>query len=306
MPLRLLMAAALIFGITACGAQPELMPRTSRATPIPVVGKPGDTITVDVEDRPFQLHIPTTYRSGPTPLVVLLHGFTGTGSVQEAYFKLLPESDRRDFLYAMPDGTTDPQGRHFWNATDACCNLYGSTVDDSTYLSELIRLVQASYGDGGPVFLVGHSNGGYMSYRMACDHADQIAAIVALAGAMFDDTSKCKPSRSVSVLEIHGDADTDVPFYGSASRHVPSVATTIADWVAYDGCGRNPNTFAAPIDLDTKLPGPETTITQYWQGCRDATTVELWRINGGGHGPSLSPDYPHLVIDWLFTHAAKR
>lgn len=312
MRLRLLIPVALILGVAACSAEPAKKPtsqpsHTSTAAPAPVAGRPGDTITVNLGDRPFQLHIPATYRAGaPTPLVVLLHGYGASGAVQESYFKLVPESDRRGFLYANPDGTVDPSGRHFWNATETCCNRYNSTVDDSGYISDLIRLVQASYGEGGPVFLVGHSNGAYMSYRMACEHADQIEAIASLAGATFYDASRCKPSRPVSILQIHGDADTTVPIDGSDSRQLPSAATTIADWLGYDGCATTPNTGAAPIDLDTSLAGAETTISTYRQGCRDASTVELWRIHGGTHVPKLSPDYARRVIDWLFAQAPKR
>ena len=107
---------------------------------------------------------------------MLLHGYTSSGQEQEAYLKFAPEADRRGVLYATPDGTTDARNNRFWNATDACCNLYGSTVDDCAYLVDLIKAVSAQYTvDTQRVYLVGHSNGAFMSFRMACDHADVIA-----------------------------------------------------------------------------------------------------------------------------------
>ncbi len=48
-------------------------------------------------------------------------------------------SDARGFLYAAPDGTVDADGKRFWNATDACCDLHATNVDDSTYISALIK-----------------------------------------------------------------------------------------------------------------------------------------------------------------------
>ena len=85
--------------------------------------------------------------------------------------------------------------------------------------------VQARYPvDSRRVFVLGHSNGGYMSHRMACDHADLIAGIVSLAGAAYDDPPagelplpRCRPSEPVAVLEVHGMADGTVR-YGSGRR----------------------------------------------------------------------------------------
>lgn len=312
--LRLLVPVVLILGVAACGSEPnEPSSRapdptsTAVTTPSPVSGKPGENLTIPLGNRPFQLHIPTTYQAGtPAPLVVLLHGYTASGAQQEGYFKLTPQSDAKGFLYAMPDGTVDPKGDRFWNATSACCDFYNSKVDDSKYLSDLINLVKADFNvDARRVYLVGHSNGGYMSYRMACDHADQITAIASLAGAMHYDASKCQPSGPVSVLQIHSDTDEIVPFAGSPYNSVPSANQTVNDWREFDGCTTAADTSAKPIDLDTSLPGAETTATSYNKGCRGGTSVALWVIHGGKHSPALGPDFAKLVVDWLFAQAPK-
>src|SRR5213078_1023740 len=96
--------------------------------------------------RPVSIHVPPGYVNGvPAPLVLMLHGYTASGALEESYLNLTPLSDEKGFLYAYPDGTKDNVGNQFWNATDACCNLGNSTVDDSGYLSDLIREVQARY-----------------------------------------------------------------------------------------------------------------------------------------------------------------
>jgi polyhydroxybutyrate depolymerase len=92
-------------------------------------------------------------------------------------------------------------GARFWNATDACCDVDASGVDDSSYLAGLINEIGSHVAvDPRRVFVVGHSNGAFMSYRMACDHADTIAAIVSLAGAPPADPAACRPTEPVAIL----------------------------------------------------------------------------------------------------------
>ncbi len=256
-------------------------------------------------DRPVTVHVPPSYEAGkPAPLLLLLHGYTATGALQEAYFQATPEADKRGFLFAAPDGTVDQTGAHFWNATDACCNLYDSMVDDSTYLSTVIEQIQAKYSvDPKRIFLLGHSNGGFMSYRMACDHADQIAAIASVAGAMYQDATKCSPSAPVSVLEIHGTADAVISYNGGlvGLSTIPSAQTTVADWAAFDKCSGPPDATGAPLDLELTLFGSETTVLEY-KGCEAQSSVKLWSIQFGSHVPTFNPTFIPAVFDFFEAH----
>src|SRR5438445_13801517 len=71
-----------------------------------------------VADRPYHFKVPAGYdKSKPTPLVILLHGYSASGLVQDIYFGLSKIVDAKGFLYAYPDGTYDhgvPPAR-FWN-----------------------------------------------------------------------------------------------------------------------------------------------------------------------------------------------
>jgi len=257
-------------------------------------------------DRPVMVHVPSSYQHGtPTPLVVMLHGYGADGEVEEVYLDITAQADQRGFIYATPDGTIDSTGMRFWNATDACCDLFGTKVVDSTYLSSVITQIAATYTiDPKRVFLVGHSNGGFMAHRMACDHADQIAAIASLAGAQWNDLGKCTPSEAVSAVEIHGTADMTISYTGgNINGHAfPAATTTASDWVGLDGCATTADTSAPAIDLDSSLAGNETTISA-WTGCKNSTHVELWTIAGGGHIPTLSSSFTPDVIAYLFAHA---
>jgi polyhydroxybutyrate depolymerase len=264
--------------------------------------------------RPYHFQVPTGYDSSrPTPLVILLHGYTATGATQEAYFQLAPVADARGFLYAWPDGTVDATGQHFWNADDACCDIYGANPDDVGYVNQIVDDMSTRFNvDPKRVYLVGHSNGAFMAHRMACDAAPRFAAIVALAGAVWNDPSLCQPSTRVSVLAVHGDLDAVVNYNGGqtpnfaggllSGRTYPSAHGTVATWSAKNGCSGAIAATGQTLDLDTVLVGPETKIEAY-AGCPAGGSVELWTIQGGGHLPAFAqPTWPDAVWSWLDEH----
>jgi polyhydroxybutyrate depolymerase len=307
MPVRRWVAVALLVpALAACdsSAPPSSVAGVPATSAPAAPGRPGTTVSVDLDKRPFRLHVPRGYDAAtPAPLVVLLHGYSASSRVQEAYFQLTGESDRRGFLYAMPDGTPDAQNKRFWNATDACCDFSRNGPDDSAYLRRLIDTVKGSYAvDAARVYLVGHSNGGFMAYRMACDHASEITAVVSLAGAATGQPATCRPSRPVSVLQIHGTNDRTIRYDGGsiAGHRYPSVDGTLATWRRLDGCGDRATRSARPIDLDSSRPGRETTVTAYASGCRGGTRVELWSIKDGAHVPPLTPGFARAVMDFLY------
>jgi hypothetical protein len=60
-------------------------------------------------------------------------------------------------------------------------------------------------------------------------------------------------------------------------------------------------TSSTKLDLDKKVPGPETAQVQY-QGCPDGGAVDFWRVVGAGHSPVLTSNFDNAVIDWLMSH----
>jgi polyhydroxybutyrate depolymerase len=286
-------AAMLLMALAACGSD----------DPPPGPSRNADgTLTVELGDRPFKLFVPESYSSArPAALVIGLHGYTSHAAELESYFGLMEHAQERGFLYAMPDGTRDRRGDQFWNATNACCDFYSASVDDSGYLSELIETVEQSYTVD-RVFVIGHSNGGYMAHRFACDHAEQLTAIASLAGPTWADPAQCTPARPVSVLQIHGTADATVAYAGgqfNGTRAYPGAEETVARWREIDGCTDVADTAAPPRDLDDAVSGPETTVTMYVDGCADGTRVELWRMQNSGHVPLLTQTFTSAVMDFF-------
>lgn len=250
--------------------------------------------------RPYDWDEPAGIdKSKPAPLIMLLHGYSANGFVQDAYFGFAQLANDRGVYVAHPDGTIDGSGERFWNATDACCDFGNTGVDDVAYLNAVVDDMEAHFNiDKKRVFFVGHSNGAFMSHRMACDNADRIAGIVALAGDVWKDPSKCNPSAPVAVLQVHGDADDMVPYAGSTLE--PSAPASVATWAQKNGCGADLADTGMTLDLDSQLAGNETTIARH--ACSTGA-AELWTIHGGGHLPSfILPDWGNHVFDWLMQH----
>ena len=286
----------------ACSSADGPGPSSGASPAMPASG----TGTVEFRGRPVIVHVPESYRPDrPAPLVIALHGYTSDATELETYLRLTPESDRRGFVYARPQGSTDDRGERFWNATDACCAFSSRPPDDSRYLSDLIATIGGSYRiDRARVYLIGHSNGAFMAFRMACDHADQVTAIVGLNGAGWNDTARCRPSEPVSVLAVHSSADQTIAFAGGVIGRAayPSAAATVTQWLGYNRCagaGRD----APPLDLVTDLPAAETSVRVYRQGCAGGSTVQAWTINGGTHVPRLGPAFAPAVTDFLLAQA---
>ena len=198
------------------------------------------TVLVDAGRGDVLVRVPES-GSPPFPLVVFLHGYNSNAAESEAFFAFGDKSEAAGMLYATPNGTQDLLALRFWNATDACCDFFDSGVDDSTYLVNLVAAIDLAVGvDPHRRFFIGHSNGGFMSYRMACDHADELAGVVSIAGATFDDAADCAPLRPVSTLQIHGTSDTVIQFGGGtlpgADGPYPGAPETAATWAAYNGC----------------------------------------------------------------------
>ncbi len=267
-------------------------------------------VEIDLGRGPVTVHVPPTYDPAePAPLVMLLHGYSASGEQQENYVQFLPWSDQLGFLYVYPDGTVDQDGYQFWNATDACCDFYDAGVDDSGYLRALVEaIIDELNVDTDRIYLFGISNGGFMAYRMACDHADLISAIASLAGATYIDETECNPAVPVRTLQIHGSSDGIVYYDGGVTdtgpiltEPYPGAVETTETWAAYNGCSLEPDLSWPPLDLDRMLPGHETTVARYANGCAAGGSSELWTIVGAGHDPNLSGDFAPLVLEFFFS-----
>lgn len=253
---------------------------------------------------PVPVHVPASYEPGtPTPLIILLHGYSSNAERLEGYVEFEPMSDTRGFLLAKPDGLRNPIGQRFWNGTDACCDWFGDT-DDSGYLRDLIQAASERFSvDPRRVFVFGHSNGGFMAHRMGCDGADVVAAIASFGAATWDDPAKCAPAAPVHALEIHGTSDDRFSYAGgcvAGNRCYPSATGTAEIWAELNHCA---TTEVPPreIDLTAEIPGPDTTSLAY-EECDPGGSSALWTVHSAPHHPRLSPAFNDAVIQYLLAH----
>jgi len=292
--LAILLAAACGTPASPPAAEPALVLAAAEA---PTAGAWG---VMEIGGRPVDLGVPPTADPAePAPLLVLLHGFGSDPARVDAQLGLREEAAARGVLYAVPEGTLGADGRRFWNASDACCGRDRSGVDDSAYLALVIRTLAATYAvDPARVAVVGYSNGGFMAYRTACDHADLVSVVVSLAGAMPADDDACRPSRPVTVVQAHGTDDAVIAAGGGRreGHAYPSAPESAEAWARFDGCAAGPAVAPSSRDLWTTSPGAETTVTA-WSGCAPGARVELWSIAGAGHAPEPSGGFADAVLD---------
>ena len=232
------------------------------------------------------------------PLILSLHGFTSNGRGQAGFFPLADLAEKYGFLYCFPSGLD-----RSWNATNACCD-WTNKNDDSAYLRNLILWAQKEYSiDKKRVYLTGLSNGGFMSYRMAQDHADLVTAIAPFAGVGFKKWPK-QPSGPVSVLHIHGTKDSTIKWKGGwiINRSYPSAEENFENWRKFNKCEKEIDVGKEKIDLAKKVSGKETSVKRFTN--KDGSVVsELWRVENGGHVTPPSSEARERIVKWLLARS---
>jgi len=291
---------------TCCGKSPE-----PPAAPDPGIEAAPVASNPDlVGNRPYLLGpAPDASPAEPAPLFVVLHGYGAPSESLVESLGIVSRARSRGFVYAVPDGTEDPRGLRFWNASTACCNFFDSEVDDVAYVAAVIEdAVKRRNVDPNRVYVVGHSNGGFMGLRLACELSDRIAGVASIAGAGGESAKSCKPSSPVAVLQIHGDQDWHVPFGGgrvlrreSGGTH-PSAAETVARWGRLNGCDSQP-ARVGERDLEAAIPGDETIVERY-TGCQGGA-AELWSVRGGDHFVAQSRRGFDAIYEFLMAHPGK-
>jgi len=228
--------------------------------------------------RDYLLYIPASYTGATAvPLLFNLHGYTSNNLEQLFYGDFRPIADTANFLMVLPNGTLDAQGNRFWNTF-----LGNSSVNDVGFIRDLLNSLQANYNiDANRVYSTGMSNGGFLSYSLACELNDRITAIASVTGSMIQSKlNACDLVRPVPVMEIHGTADNTVPYNGSPLATFVAIPTLVSAWVGFNNCNPTPTITQVP-NINT-TDGCTAELQRYTGGDL-GSTVEHYKINGGGH-----------------------
>lgn len=227
----------------------------------------GTTSVISIDSggitRSYRLFVPSVLPAGPRPLVLSLHGFSLTGAMQETGTNLDKVAAKAGILVAYPDGLGNG-----WNAGNCCGTSVTSNVDDVAFLSSVVRDIATRYSvDRLRTAVSGFSNGAMMSYRFACERADLVDTIIAMAGTYV--APGCPMARPLNLLHMHGLLDATVPYNGGV---IPVTGTKVRP--AYgpvgavaqlDGC--------SSFDVVPSLSALVTTTEG--QGCPAGITVRL-------------------------------
>ena len=263
------------------------------------------TLPPSLASRSFSIYVPSRLSGQTLPLVLLLHGYGSSGSLQDAYMNLKSVAEKEKFLLIVPDGTLNSKRERFWNAGPICCDFFNSRVDDEQFLLDLVRHASKMHQvDPQRMYLIGHSNGGAMAYRMVCHHPEVFSAVASLAGIGQYEVSACKRSSPNGVLHIHGTADQEVNYRGGLRFGKPYVGAVenVERWALLNECGAAVQDDDVTIDLVRNIQGVDARVTS-WATCAGGVRTELWTIPEGSHVPALTQSFSSLVYAFLSRHS---
>ena len=227
--------------------------------------------------RDYILYIPAIYDgSTDVPLVLNFHGYGSNANEQMFYGDFRDIADTEGFLLVHPQGTII-NGDQQWNVGFLG---NGNTTDDVGFTEALIDELANLYTINlDRVYATGMSNGGFMSFLLACQLSEKIAAVASVTGSMTPDTyDACNAQQPTPILQIHGTGDSNVLYNGDTWTR--SIEDVISYWVNYNNCETSPTTTAL-TDIN-RLDG-STVEHIIYSGGDNGVTTEHMKIIGGGH-----------------------
>lgn len=247
----------------------------------------ADEIAHGDRARGFILDVPQGLQT-PAPTVFVLHGGGGTAERIRRATLLHETGAREGFVTVYPQGLANQ-----WNdarSSPVVVSKQGGTgADDVGFLRALVaHLVAAGVTDPGQVHVTGLSNGGMMTFRLACEAADVFAAFVPVIANLPEPAEHdCRPSRPVPMMVMNGTVDRLIlwdggpvagMFPGDRGRTL-STARTMAVFAALNGCAD---------DSRTRIGNPGTDpvvmlIIHSYSGCTDDADLRLYAFVGMGH-----------------------
>ena len=222
-------------------------------------------------NRTYAVYLPASFQPDETlPLVVALHGLTQNGASMMSFSGFNAIADTGNFVVVYPDGISNA-----WNVGFSG----GSTADDVGFLVALVDSLHQQYNiDNNRVYATGFSNGGFMSYKLACEVPATFAAIASVSGTMTEASlANCHPAMAMPVLHIHGTSDFVVSYTGNYGN--VSADAVLAVWTGFNNCPSIPVVEDLP-----DLVSDGSTVERYtWAPCDDGSEVVLLKVLNGGH-----------------------
>jgi polyhydroxybutyrate depolymerase len=247
------------------------------------------SISVNGVSRSYVLHIPPGFQASSSALVIALHGSQGSGAQMQSMSELSNKADQAGFAVAYPDALKSNQGHTLWSVFYNNFAFNGTPPDDVAFLRQLINTLQANiHSDPKKTYVAGFSVGGYMAHRAGAELSDLVAAVGVVEGTLYaiastDSRSVPAAVAPVSVLILHGDQDSAIPYCGSYTPSVneSSEEQTFNYWTSSiaDNCSTF-DTVGPLCDSQGKI----TAVTEKdATNCRSNTEVKFYKLVGAVH-----------------------
>jgi len=234
-------------------------------------------------DRYYYIQLAHPEAEGSSSVLFNLHGY-GSNALEQMYytnFNNLANTKENNFILIHPQGaplnTVLTSSSSHWNSGGW---TIGSTVDDVDFIDTIIKLVSQKYNlNQDRIYSTGMSNGGFMSYHLACNLSSKIAAVASVTGSMSKETYEdCNPDHPTSILQVHGTIDATVPFEGNSALGMRSINDVMNYWKLYDACDTEPVSIITDY-FDIEISVQHDT----YLNCLNDVQVELYKIEGMGH-----------------------
>ena len=233
--------------------------------------------------RYYYIHLPHPEAQGASSVLFNLHGYGSNALSQMQYgdFRSLANTKENNFILIHPQGaplnTALTSSESHWNSGGW---TIGSTVDDVDFINTIIRFISQKYNiNQDRIYSTGMSNGGFMSYHLACNLSSKIAAVASVTGSMSVQTyDDCNPSHPTSVLQVHGTLDGTVPLNGNSALGMESIYDVIEFWRSFNSCIIEP-----VINTTDYFDLGYSVEHQTFNDCLNNNQVELYIVDGMWH-----------------------
>ena len=252
-------------------------------------------------EREYIIHVPENLNQD-SPIVFVIHGYTGSAEGIAAYTGMNNIAEREGFIAVYPQGTIDSNGNTFFNVGYEFNDE--SPINDVSFIRELVRSISQEFNlKRKKAFATGMSNGGDMSYLLACTSSDLFKAVAPVAGVLMKGLKdSCELNSPVPIFEIHGTADKISLFEGDLNNE--------GGWGAYYDLPSTIDFFAERYQLTNKSVKQMTSkesgadydifFERHWS---DDLEEEVWmyRIEDGRHvWPGIKLNWWNNPLAWLY------